>query len=649
MHAFKQLRIGARLALGFGAALLVALTGSVMGIFLLNQAASDTDEFVSKDVEQVRVAQNWLAGVEANSLRTQLLLTSPDASRAAAIKKDMDATSAGLTDMQKKVEALVGSDEGKSLLKDIAEQRAKYRAAREEVAKRKLAGENIGAVLDEKLLPMATAYRNALLNLVDFSARELAVSEEALTRQEHRARDILLFAGVLSLVVGALLGTITVASIRAPINTATLAARRIAEGDLSARIDASGKDELAEMLGSIAHMQESLRTVVSQVRHGTQEVTTASAEIAKGNQDLSSRTEQQASNLEQTAASMLQMTQTVRATADSARDASELVVGASTAASRGGDVVGQVVQTMGEISASSRKIADIIGVIDGIAFQTNILALNAAVEAARAGEQGRGFAVVAAEVRTLAQRSAQAAKEIKGLIDESVSRVEAGGKQVNDAGSAMEDIVKSVAAVNEIINRIAQTSSEQSSGIDQVNSAVGHLDQMTQQNAALVEQSAAAATSLKDQARQLAQAVAGFRVDGGAVFAAALQAPSKPIAPSRVVARPAPAVRPVAKPTAARLAATVASSATKSATAVVKATASSAAAPKSAATKPAPAASIVSKPAVSKPVASRTVASATAPAVTVKAPATLPPVSRPAPVTRAKVSSVAADDDWEEF
>jgi hypothetical protein len=362
---------------------------------------------------------------------------------------------------------------------------------------------------------------------------------------------------------------------------------------------------------------------------------------------------------------MIQMTQTVRATADSARDASELVVGASTAASRGGDVVGQVVQTMGEISASSRKIADIIGVIDGIAFQTNILALNAAVEAARAGEQGRGFAVVAAEVRTLAQRSAQAAKEIKGLIDESVSRVEAGGKQVNDAGSAMEDIVKSVAAVNEIINRIAQTSSEQSSGIDQVNSAVGHLDQMTQQNAALVEQSAAAATSLKDQARQLAQAVAGFRVDGGAVFAAATpvpmravepvlrapapRAPLKSVAPQRVPARPAPLARPVAKTTAPGLAAAVASSATKSAAAAVKATVASAAAPKSAVMKPAPAASSVLKPAVSKPVVSKTVASATAPAATAKAPAAPPPANRSAPVTRAKVASVAADDDWEEF
>jgi methyl-accepting chemotaxis protein len=634
MQAFNQLRIGARLALGFGLALLVALVGSVMGVFLLNHASAGTDEFVANDVEQVRLSQNWLSGVEANALRTQLLLSGVDAARAANIKKDMDATSSQLTDIQKKVEVLVGSDEGKALLKDIAEQRSKYRAAREDVAKRKQAGENIGQVLDEKLLPMATAYRDALARLVELSGKELASSEEALTNQEHHARNILIVAGVLSLVVGVLLGTITVASIRGPIITATAAARRIAEGDLSVKIDVSGKDELAEMLGSIAHMQESLHKVVSQVRYGTQEVTTASAEIAKGNQDLSSRTEQQASNLEETAASMMQMTQTVRATADSARDASELVVGASTAASRGGEVVGQVVQTMGEISASSRKIADIIGVIDGIAFQTNILALNAAVEAARAGEQGRGFAVVAAEVRTLAQRSAQAAKEIKGLIDESVSRVEAGGRQVNDAGNAMEDIVKSVAAVNEIINRIAQTSSEQSSGIDQVNSAVGHLDQMTQQNAALVEQSAAAATSLKDQARQLAEAVASFRVDGGPSFAAAGHSHSAGPSISRDPVRVAPAPR-----TSAPSASTVTRKAPAkvAAPSQVKAIVAKLAKPVVAQAKlPA------NLPAKATAVVPRKLASDAAPAAPV-AP------SKAAPVARAVVAKVVADDDWEEF
>jgi methyl-accepting chemotaxis protein len=248
------------------------------------------------------------------------------------------------------------------------------------------------------------------------------------------------------------------------------------------------------------------------VRSATDSINTASAEIASGNQDLSARTEQAASNLEETAASMEQLTSTVRQSADSARQANQLASSASEIAVRGGNVVGQVVTTMNEINASSKKISDIIGVIDGIAFQTNILALNAAVEAARAGEQGRGFAVVAAEVRSLAQRSAQAAKEIKGLIGSSVDRVEAGSRLAAEAGQTMSEIVGSVQRVSDIIGEITAASGEQSDGIGQVNVAVSQLDQMTQQNAALVEESAAAAESLKDQATRLAQVVQVFRI-----------------------------------------------------------------------------------------------------------------------------------------
>jgi len=301
-------------------------------------------------------------------------------------------------------------------------------------------------------------------------------------------------------------------SIVEPIRAAKRAAQIIAEGDLSQTIDAQGHDEAAELLRALAQMQDSLRSLVSQVRSTSDSIGTASAEIATGNQDLSSRTEQTASNLQQTASSMEQLTGTVKQSADSARQANQLASSAAEVAARGGVVVSQVVATMEDINASSKKIADIIGVIDGIAFQTNILALNAAVEAARAGEQGRGFAVVASEVRSLAQRSAEAAKEIKGLIGASVEKVEGGSRLVADAGQTMKEIVESVGRVTKIIAEISAAAAQQRDGIGEVGGAVTQLDQMTQQNAALVEESAAAAESLKDQANKLASAVGGFKL-----------------------------------------------------------------------------------------------------------------------------------------
>ncbi len=287
--------------------------------------------------------------------------------------------------------------------------------------------------------------------------------------------------------------------------------RRIADGDLSVAIDLRKNDE-ASVLHAIKAMRDSLAKVVGEVRQGTDTIATASSEIASGNQDLSSRTEQQASSLEQTAASMEELTSTVKQNADNARQANQLAASASEVAVRGGSVVGQVVDTMSAINTSSRKIVDIIAVIDGIAFQTNILALNAAVEAARAGEQGRGFAVVASEVRSLAQRSAAAAKEIKGLIDDSVGKVEAGSQQVAEAGRTMEEIVASVKRVTDIMGEIASASHEQTQGIEQINQAITQMDQVTQQNAALVEEAAVAAGSLQDQAGNLSQLVGVFQL-----------------------------------------------------------------------------------------------------------------------------------------
>ncbi len=333
---------------------------------------------------------------------------------------------------------------------------------------------------------------------------------------------------------------------------ATLLRRRIAvsqevvekvrDGDLTVQVRNDINDEFHPLLAAMSDMKDSLTRVVSEVRLSADSVSTASAEIAQGNADLSGRTEQQASALEQTSASMEELGSTARQNADNARQANQLASSASTVAVQGGEVVGQVVQTMKDINDSSKKIADIIGVIDGIAFQTNILALNAAVEAARAGEQGRGFAVVAGEVRNLAQRSAEAAKEIKGLIGASVERVEQGTALVDRAGTTMQEIVQSIQRVTDIVGEISSASNEQNAGVSQVSEAVTQMDQATQQNAALVEESAAAAASLQQQAQQLVQAVGVFKL---AANAAALSRPVAVAAP--VVNKPAPAVR-AAKP-----------------------------------------------------------------------------------------------------
>jgi methyl-accepting chemotaxis protein len=320
----------------------------------------------------------------------------------------------------------------------------------------------------------------------------------------------------LTLIVLAPLMWLTLQSVCKPLDRAVAVARRIAKGDLSQPIVVTGEDETANLLRALQAMQSSLSKVVGEVRNSADSIKMASTEVANGNQDLSHRTEQTASNLQRTASSMSALTGTVQHSAASAKQADQLATSAAEVAALGGSVVSQVVSTMDEINQSSKKIADIISVIDGIAFQTNILALNAAVEAARAGEQGRGFAVVAGEVRSLASRSAEAAKEIKSLIGASVDRVEAGSKLVSAAGKTMSDIVGSVQRVTDIIGAITAAAAEQSDGIGQVNSTVGELDQMTQQNAALVEQSAAAAESLKEQAHKLSKVVGTFRLMGPA-------------------------------------------------------------------------------------------------------------------------------------
>jgi methyl-accepting chemotaxis protein len=354
---------------------------------------------------------------------------------------------------------------------------------------------------------------------------------------------------------------VTLRSICNPLDQAVAVAARIASGDLGGRVEAEGRDEPARLMQALAGMQQSLRGLVGQVRESSESIEMASTEVATGNADLSQRTELAAGNLQRTASSMAQLTATVRQSADSARTANQLASSAAEVAARGGNVVSQVVSTMDEIDASSKKIADIIGVIDGIAFQTNILALNAAVEAARAGEQGRGFAVVAGEVRNLAQRSAEAAREIKALIGASVDRVESGSRLVQDAGATMTEIVASVQRVTDIIGEISAASTEQSQGIGAINGAVTELDQMTQQNAALVEESAAAAESLKEQAKRLAAVVSKFRLadEGGHGVPAASAGAHGPVADAAIARAKAQSV-PSARSTAPVLTRVVATS-----------------------------------------------------------------------------------------
>jgi methyl-accepting chemotaxis protein len=396
-------------------------------------------------------------------------------------------------------------------------------------------GEGAVKIITSVLEPLSSKSIQEINKLVDLQTVAAQTAFENAARTGTRLSYLLFVVLIASVAFGALVAWMLTASITKPLSESLQLAETVASGDLRSTIDVEGSDEVAQLLIALKNMNDNLAATVGQVRTGTETITVAAQEIASGNADLSQRTESQASSLEETASSMEELTSTVKQNADNARQANQLVVSATNVAVKGGAVVGQVVETMGSIKDSSRKIVDIIGVIDGIAFQTNILALNAAVEAARAGEQGRGFAVVAAEVRNLAQRSASAAKEIKSLIGDSVDKVDQGSKLVDEAGKTMDEIVTSVQHVADIMSEITAASQEQSSGIEQVNLAITQMDEMTQQNAALVEQAAAAAESMEEQSVSLAQAVSVFKLNTGN----AINASARPVVREAKVQAPA--------------------------------------------------------------------------------------------------------------
>jgi methyl-accepting chemotaxis protein len=510
----NQYRIGTRLAGGFAAVLLLLALMLGVGLWQMRAATAQLQAMMSVQLAKERLAEQWLVSTRVGTLRAMVVAHIQDAQVLADFSADSKAAMQAVNRLTEDLKGLGTTAAEQQLLDASVAARKLAGSLRDKIAAAKAEGRNDDAarIRVSEFEPAGQAYAKTIENFRDHQRAALDRAAQEIVDNQATARQMSAGLGIAALLLGALLAWLLTRSITRPLAQAVLLADAVAGGDLTQTSRPDGHDEIASLLRALDTMRQRLHGMVTQVRQATDSMHTASSEVATGNQDLSHRTEQTATSLQQAAASMAQLSGTVQQSSSSARQASALAGEAADVAQRGGAVVQRVVATMDGISSSSRRITDIIGTIDGIAFQTNILALNAAVEAARAGEQGRGFAVVAAEVRSLAQRSAAAAREIKGLITESVERVEGGSRLVADAGGTMAELVGSVQRVAAMIGEITSAAVEQGKGIAEVSASVGELDRMTQQNAALVEQSSAAAESLQSQAAQLAQAVSSFKL-----------------------------------------------------------------------------------------------------------------------------------------
>lgn len=530
--SFANMKIGTRLGIGFGIILLLMTSIVMVGLTRLGTINDLSAHMVKKDWVMVEAANTLNVTTRANARRTLELFIATDPAHTTMLHARIEKNKQTINEALDTLDQTVYNQQGKDLIAEIKQERTAYVASFSR-ADQLINDQQMEAatklVLNETL-PQLDKLQTSIGKLV---ALEKASVETANTNIEDSvsfAKNLMIIVWLAALCIGIAFAWWITHSITRPIMNAVAVAKTVASGDLTSNIDVDSLYETGQLLQALKNMNNSLIGIVNQVRTGTDTITTASGEIASGNLDLSSRTEEQASSLEETASSMEELTSTVKQNSENAHHANQLAISASEIATRGGQVVTQVVETMGSINDSSKKVVDIIGVIDGIAFQTNILALNAAVEAARAGEQGRGFAVVASEVRSLAQRSAAAAKEIKELIGDSVEKVDTGSKLVNEAGTTMQAIVDSIKSVTDIMGEITAASQEQTAGIEQINQAIAQMDEVTQQNAALVEEAAAASGSLEEQASNLAEVVSVFKIarQDALVAPAATQRVTKP-------------------------------------------------------------------------------------------------------------------------